>query len=358
MPKIVELSNESYKKYDREKYELEIEPYLTDKIFDIHAHVGTSSVVSNNITEDRKKERFELTTCTSLTYEDYFRAFNILFGSKKFSGGLFFAYPFKEINLEKANEYVGSRIDNSKIFGLITASPYHKKDYFEELIEKYAFIGFKPYPDLYDFKDESKINILDYVSEDMLYVANKYKLILLVHLKAKNNAQGINSDEYLQEIHNIFEKFPDIKLIIPHMGRAHCPKIAEAGIKKVIKYFGKDKIYFDTSTCTQRESFEIFFENYSVDKILFGNDLGVSLIRAKFYCIDDEKRVLVPREKFPWYKASGFNRNVSIFPYESLSEAFKALRNLGADKSIFNKIMYDNSNNLIKEVVKGESFGN
>lgn len=349
---IVELNKESFKKYDKEKYLLEIKPYLPNSILDAHVHIGITDININNITEERKKERFELTISTSLTFEDYFKAFKLLYGGRNFKG-LFFAIPLKEINLEKDNEYIGKRIDNCRIFGLITASPNHSKDYFESLIEKYKFIGFKPYPDLANIKDESMIDLDNYVSTNMLEIANKYKLIILIHLKSKSGQEGICCDDYIKKIYEYFEKYPDIKIIIPHMGRAHCPKLAETGIKKVTKIFGTDKIYFDTSTCTQKESFQVFFENYSIDKIIFGNDFPYSLIRGRFYCINDRKRIFVPRENYSWYKGGEeFDRRLSLEAYESLSELFKAFKKIGADKSIFNKIMYKNADDLIKEVLK------
>ena len=94
----------------------------------------------------------------------------------------------------------------------------------------------------------------------MLSIANKYKLILLLHLKEKNGLHGIDCDDYIHEIYNIMENYPDIKIIIPHMGRAHCPKVASRGLKKIIKYFGTDKLYFDTSACTQKSLLRYFLK--------------------------------------------------------------------------------------------------
>ena len=96
-----------------------------------------------------------------------------------------------------------------------------------------------------------------------------------------------------------------------------------------------------------KESFKIFFENYSIDKILFGNDFPYTLIRAKFYCINNEKRILVPRENYPWYKGTAFDRNVSLFAYESISALLNASNELKANQRDLEKIFFLNANNLI-----------
>ena len=164
-----ELKKENYLKYDKPLYDNTIKPYLAKSIFDFHIHVDNNTIFDKSkITKQRIKERFELSVPLSgFSFEKYSEIFKFLYGNIE-PKGLFFTHPLKEINLIEGNEYIGTNIDNSKIFGLITALlPIQKT--ISNLIEKYSFIGFKPYPDLCDYKEETKIKYLIMFQKYVIY---------------------------------------------------------------------------------------------------------------------------------------------------------------------------------------------
>jgi uncharacterized protein len=340
----------AYDNSDAEVYRNEFLNFLPEKIFDSHIHLWDRIQIRDEISQSRQKQNpfLDDDLIDGYTIQDFKIAAEKLFPGKTCTG-LFFGLPLKEFDLEKTNKYISGICKKENCYGLYMPVPALK-----EIPENFfadRFIGFKPYPDLAEFRepeDFSKldidISIFDFVPKIIFDFANRYGLIILLHLPRKGR---LSDKRNIRELDKISEKYPNVKIILAHAGRSYCYEDIKHSINE-IKHM--QNLYMDTAMVNDFLVNRTILDVLGPDKLLFGSDSAISLLKGKNIEINNT-HYFVTKEPKQWSLSSAsMTTNFTFFLYETIRAIKMATEELKMDKTQVEKIFYSNITGLIQEI--------
>lgn len=344
--------NEGFKYYNKDKeiFKKELKKYLPSKIIDAHVHLGHEDQIhfGKNITDRKKIQPYlSMDTLWNFGYKKFLEITKYIFPNIEYDG-LFFGVPIKEFNIKKTNDMIKEEVISKGGKALFIPTPDDDERLIEQKILKDNFIGLKPYPDLaigLDYDNQDNVSIFDFLTEKHLNVANKYRLIVLLHIP---KTRRLNDRQNLKDILNICSSFPNISLILAHAGRSYCLSDIVNCLKKLSTL---KNLYIDTAMINNWEVMEFLLENFDHEKIIYGSDLPIAILRGKNVCINNN-HYFVTSTPFPW-SLSNENlkeEDLTFFIYEEIREIIKALLKTKMDHQVLNNIFYRNIENIIKNI--------
>ncbi len=321
-------------------FKSEFESFLPEKILDFHIHlcpgkaVPTGSFAIN--AGGNKLKRY--------TIGELKKDLICLYPGRK-CYGVCFGAPFTHLNTDIMNHYVSSVCDNVNFFPLRIVKPQEDEKDVEKDVVKRGFYGFKPYKDYAEkCKDKEDVEILDFLPEKFLKIANKYGLIIMLHIPKKNRLADIANQK---QIIYICDKYPNAKIILAHVGRAYYLKNIYGNLEKIKKF---PNLYFDLAMVNNFEVIEYLVQNVNPDKILYGTDMPIALAGGKSVEINDQYAYITPT---PWeLSICDDKKNIvfTCFVYEELRAIKKATERTKKDRNFINDLFFYNGYNLLGTV--------
>lgn len=165
----------------------------------------------------------------------------------------------------------------------------------------------------------------------------------------------------LAQMVEIEKTYPNVKLIIAHVGRAYCAE----DIGNAFEVLGETrKMRFDFSANTSTETFEHAIRSVGPKRLLFGSDLPVVRMRMRRICEGGTYINLVPKGLYGDVSADPHMREVdgadasqlSFFMYEEIDALRRASVNTGLGKDDVEAIFYGNAAEMLGEAGMPESF--
>ena len=338
------------KQSDRDFYKKYIADNIPDCIYDTHAHLWTDAHIAGAVKQDGMADWVHKFCAQHwMSYEGLKNAYAGLFFGKKVST-LAFGWVENNVDISSNNQYVGAQAKKYGFSGLAVSRPeFNEEELFKE-VSANNLIGLKPYPTFAPAAvPGEKVRITDMITKRQLSLANQLGWVVMLHIpRAKRIADRANIEDILM----IEKEFPNIKLIIAHIGRAYClENIGEAfNILKKTK-----NVMFDFAAHTNAEVFEKAIDAFGAKRLLFGTDFPISLMRLKreHKCgnyinyipagscgdvINDAHMKEVLGEE-----AGAF----TFFVYESMAAMIRAAKNRGLTQKSLNDIFYQNAVDFI-----------
>ena len=276
-----------------------IRDYGIKTICDFHAHVSSGR---NDIIETASDESVNLLPELPFSVRDVNRLYDILFrdeGIDFFS--VVFDTPLGAYDLVKRNGRLLTDLDSmdieeaQKIVPFAVVTPEMKGSQIKGFVERGAR-GFKMTPRTTSKHISrgriSDISLADMLNPEALRIANVCRLPLVVHLpqlvvspRMKPSLRG--------ELRRIADKYPDLKIVLAHLGQAQTPAKIEDLVQWICLNDLNDIIWMDVSAVTVPSVLELAFA--SDIKLVFGTDIDFSLTeRGKYIMFKyrDGQRVL------------------------------------------------------------------
>lgn len=268
---------------DRQIYREELAPFLPPQIFDAHVHVFDKSFFPPDF------------------------AFKPLSVYNKFGGEFPLALwrslmqeilPEQEVWLNcfstpnlKLNRDCVPEVNRKTEFGMVVVSPADPPEVMARRIEASKAIGVKPYLNLAaDFyqKKPNDVEIRDMLTPGQLEYLNAKGLAITLHIPRSGRfADPVNQRQMVE----ICEKYPNIKIIFAHIGRAYFMRnILESNIDELARI---PNAYFDTAMVNSAEILRYAADHFPVDRILFGTDSPIALLRGKSVEINNQYAYLM-----------------------------------------------------------------
>jgi len=205
-----------------------------------------------------------------------------------------------------------------------------------------GFLGIKPYPDLAPQGSEDA-STFDFAPHAHLAMLNALGGVLMLHLPRRGRIADPNNISELKELR---QKYPLIRLIVAHIGRAYCLPTALAGLP----HFADDPgICFDTAANLNADVFQYELETIGPERILYGSDLPVTMMRGVREHVGD-KYINYTDGPFSWNtnrKTPEEEAAYTFYLYEELRALIKAVERAGMGKAEFEQIMYTNAAKLL-----------
>jgi predicted TIM-barrel fold metal-dependent hydrolase len=324
---------------DREFFNKNLKKRLPKKIIDIHAHLclpeNTVGVPQSRIDSD-----WALQCGFAMPWEDARYYADSLFPGIDYQ---FTALPMviKEADTEGNNDYIAEILREKKVpFGLLGSRPETKPDQIEMHFIEDGFVGLKPYPDFVTSYKGADVSIFDFLPKSHLSMAEKYQRCIVLHLPRSGRFPDENN---IRELREIISEFPNLKIVIAHLGRCFNPIYFE----KAAKILGDDiyHFWFDTSAVMNSEVHAMAMDILHEDKIFFGLDMPTLLWHGKRRWTETTY-INLCREDFPWNKhieGKATEEKYTFFVYEQINNILNTMETLRKSSDYKERIFYKNA---------------
>lgn len=318
-----------------------IKPRIPEKIIDMHMHISTEEM-RKNCTPDPNDWAVQ---CGSvMRFEDYAYYRDVLYPDSSVEANVLPCVT-RGVDVDANNAYLANLKKEGKArYAMMMVDPAWDHEYVEKVLTEGNFDGCKPYPDFVSGVKGSEIGLFDFIKPEQLAVFNKYKKAMVLHLP---RAGRFPDDNNIKELRAVKDKYPDIKLIIAHVGRCY----ATDHIKSATEKLGDDRYHFsyDIAAVLNPAVLEYVLEKYPQDKIMYGTDLPVFLWHGKRRWTETTYTNM-PREDFPFNKhIEGAEKEAkyTFFLYEQLKNILDTTYEAGG-KKLAEDVFYNNAERILQ----------
>jgi predicted TIM-barrel fold metal-dependent hydrolase len=154
----------------------------------------------------------------------------------------------------------------------------------------------------------------------------------------------------------IDRRYPNIKTIVAHVGRAYCPEDVGCAFDVLRR---SRHLFFDFSANTNQQVFEQLIEAVGPKRILFGSDLPIPRMRMRRVCERGAYVNLVPRGHYGDVRDDPHMREVdgaeaarlTFFMYEELLAFRRAAETAGLSRRSIADIFHNNAQRLVDSAI-------
>ncbi|MFA5863758.1 MAG: amidohydrolase family protein [Phycisphaerae bacterium] len=340
--------------YDRAFYDEFIRDFLPPAVIDIHTHVWLEQFRSTD-PNPRPLVTWPARVASENSIEHLRETYELMFPGKIVTPLVFANVLSRKDCLEAGNDYIAECMKTWNLPGLIWSTPDWNGQELETKIRAGNFRGAKSYLALAPAHiPDSEITIYDFFPPPQLEVLNHHGWIMMLHIPRPGR---LRDPVNLRQMIEIEKKYPNIKLIIAHVGRAYCPEDIGNAFETLAD---TRSLMFDISANTNRIVFEKLISEVGSERILFGSDLPIARMRMRRICENGRYVNLVPRGLYGDVSADPNMREVEVDDAEQMTfflyEEIKAFR-LAAEKAGLNKndiedIFCHNARRLIQDTME------
>ena len=337
--------------YDREVYETQLKDFLPPRMIDIHTHTYTLSTVGP------APENLRVVTWPSLVaaenpIEDHMEAYRLFFPDKQVSA-LCFASLAPNDDQAGANAYVARVARAAGWPALYFSKPGQSAEELERELLAGGFLGIKGYLAFSpDYLPEAEIRIFDFFPKHQLKVIDRYGGIVMLHIPRNGR---LRDPVNIAQIIELKQAFPNIRLIIAHIGRAY----VHADVGDAFRQLAVcPDLLFDFSANTSDYAMTKLLEAVGPERVFFGSDMPICRMRMRRIEEKDTYINLIPPGLYGDPSADRHLREVSVeeaqrltfFMYEEILAFKRAATRVGLTKADVGRAFFDNADALIRDV--------
>ncbi|HOX57356.1 MAG TPA: amidohydrolase family protein [Candidatus Paceibacterota bacterium] len=342
----------SYTDVDRAFWAEHLEGWLPRRIVDSHTHMVHPQFRLRPMTETKRRQYWVnevLEPIDALTFEQCHR---MVFPGRDF-GCVAFGLPELDFDIEGENSYVRQECAQRGWHSLAVLRPQWSQDLVAGLLATPGVIGLKPYYSMISSDPETRdrhleASIFEFLPHHVLEVANGRHAWVTLHVP---KAGRLSQPDNVREIREIRERYPNIVLVIAHLGRCY----TEPHAREALPQFADDPgLYFDTSAVVNPACHRVALECLGPRRLLYGSDNPIMYMRGRRQC---RGRAYVNRTSHPFH----FNRDregpaveagYTLFMYEDLRAIKQACAEIGiASREEIGMIFHANADRLIAGIL-------
>ena len=327
--------------YDKEVYFQELNDFLPDNIVDSHAHVWR--VEDDEYDRSKFPKKWTNRVAGHCYIEDLVQTYKDLFPGKKVIPVIF---GNSTTRIPQHNAYAQKVSAEYGYPALYWTHFDYTPEFLEEEVLKGGFQGLKPYlGGCRAGVRPSEADVYDFLPEKHLEVANKYGWKVVLHL---SKSERLKNKSNLETLLDIEQKYPNVKLIVAHVGRAY----ANEDVGNAFELLKETKnMLFDFSANTNADVIRRCIETVGAKRVMFGTDLPIAKMRMYRIVENGVYINVVPKGLYgdlagvPNMREST-EENISNFTYEILRGFKKAALDLSLTKGDVADVMCNNAKDL------------
>lgn len=335
--------------YDRKFYQENLSDFLPDTFIDCHTHiwldahnhygkklVGRSCAWPDMVAKDN-------------SIEDLLETNRLLFPGKTVLPVLY-GEPMATIDLKKNNAYVAQSAKDHGFAALYLSHPDQPASVVErEVLANPCFKGLKVYLQFApSYIPDNEIRIYDFLPHAHLALADRYGWVVQLHIaRPKRLADPVN---YVQ-LMEIEEKYPHVKLIVAHLGRAY----ADEDVGNALEYLKHSKhMMWDFTANTNDHVMEQVLTTFGSERMMYGSDFPIFRMKARrtvehgFYINEIPAGSLGDISSDPHMREVDGQaaERITFFIYEEILACKRACQRLGLSRADVKRIFFENAARL------------
>ncbi len=337
----------NYTDVDRRFWYEHLEDFVPSKFIDAHTHLDYPDLRLIEMTEEKKRQYWVNELMEMITPQQAKRCCGIVYPNREVSC-VAFGCPSLEYDLEKSEQRLCEEIPSLGWYRLAVVRPQITGEELESILDNPAVIGIKVYYDLIGHDPSSRdkyieASIFDFLPHHLLEILDRRGKWVTLHVP---KAGRLGHPDNIHEIKTIREKYPNIKLVIAHLGRCYCLEHA----KKAFPELASDsELFFDNSAVLNPDVHRYALETFGPGRILYGTDNPIFYMRGRRQWSGE---TYTNRTNYPFYfnkdrESPEVEANYTLYMYEALKAIKQACNELKLNKNDINKLFFDNAEQLI-----------
>ncbi len=331
---------------DKRIYEEELKDFLPEKIIDVHAHVWLDHLKEVDPTAPKRTVTWTQVVAKDNPIEHLQQTYELLFPGKQVSA-LFFANGEGDGN----NRYVAESSRKTGWPALYFSHPTETAEELEQHIRQGGYLGIKSYLSLSPkYIPGPEVRIFDFFPKHQLAVLDQMGGIVMLHIPRNGR---LKDPVNLAQIAEIKEKFPNIRLIVAHIGRAYVQSDIGDAFDTLDQY--PDLMYDFCANCCD-EAIEACLRHAGAKHLMFGLDMPILRLRTHRIQENGTYINLVPPGMYGDLGGDPHMREVSpeeaqkitFFAYEELLAFKRVAQKLGLSRQDVEDVMYNNAHDLFE----------
>lgn len=335
-----------YREKDGDFYRERLQDFLPDRIIDIHAHCCKEEYIADVSEASGRVAGWISLVAKADPIEDLQETYAKLLPDKQVSA-LIFPIVADGVDVDAANRYVLAVTRKTGYSGLALVRPTDSAESIREKLNL-GFLGIKVYLNYAPpYIPVDEIRIFDYLSLKHLEVLDRAGAICMLHIPRKLR---LRDPVNLAQMMEIEERFPNVKLIIAHIGRAY----AEEDVGNAMECIKKTRqMRFDFSANTNSRVMSMILDTVGPKRVLFGTDLPIFRMRARRIVKDGVYYNIVPKGLYgdlshePHMIEDERGDGITFFMYELLDAFRIASQNVGLTRQEIEDVFYNNAFELL-----------
>jgi hypothetical protein len=338
------------KDIDRVFYNEHLIDFLPQRVIDAHTHVWLAAFFRETSVESRGA-RWPRLVAKENPVEDLLRTYQLMFPRQRVTP-LIFSSARPGGDLEQVNGYVSQVARRHNLPSLMISTPEWSAEKLEHLVSAGGFLGLKPYLCFAPAHiAPQRITIFDFLPHHHLEVANAQGWLVMLHIPRPTRLKDAVNLEQMMEIERCY---PNVRLIIAHIGRAYC--VEDVGDAFDVLQ-DTERMLFDFSAQTNAQVMEQLIRTVGSKRVLFGSDLPIVRMRMRRICEGGVYVNLVPPGLYGDVSDEPHMREVSpeegerlsFFLYEELLAFRRAAEAAGLSSTDLEDVFYNNAARLVRE---------
>ena len=329
-------------------YDQHLADFLPPKIIDVHTHVWLKAF-HNRPDVAPRGPTWPKRVADECPVEDLLQTYQLMFPRQSVTPVIFGAAT-RDYHLEQNNHYVSQVAGQYGLPSLLVSTPEWSAQELERQAVESGCLGLKPYLEFAPAHIPSdEIAIFDFLPHHHLEVADARAWIIMLHIPRPARLRDALNLQHLLEIE---QRYPDVRLVIAHIGRAYCPEDVGNALD-VLRH--SQRMMFDFSANTSAWVMEQLLRAVGPRRVLFGSDLPITRMRMRRMCEGGFYVNLVPPGLYGDVSYDPHMRQVSgqegqrlsFFLYEELLAFRQAAHALGLSAGDVVDVFYNNAARLI-----------
>ena len=341
----------TYNDVDRAFWEEHLEGWAPRRITDAHAHVTKKEFRREPMTEEMRRQFWVNELYEPMDAETAAHCDRICYPGREV-GRIALGTVSLACDIETANEYLRVECVEHDWQALISLIPQWPAERLETELMKPGVLGVKPYytlighdPATRDTHQEA--SIFDFLPHHALEVLNDRGSWVTLHVP---KADRLPHPDNIREIREIRRRYPDVVLVIAHLGRCYTEPHAREGLPPLADDPG---LYFDNSAVLNPAVHRLALELLGPERILYGTDNPVFFMRGRRQW---QGRKYINRTSHPFFfnrerEAPEIEAGYTLYMYEALRTLKDACGALGYGRREVEAIFHDNAARLTASVL-------
>lgn len=359
-----------YTDVDRRFFEERIDPWLPERIFDAHRHVRLPEHV------DEAQERFTRGAFPEgiagpESVEDARRGYEILFPEREVEM-MAFGSPQSNCDCEANNAYVseafaggGATLGERSVpalqhggaqvpalqgggsVGLALSRPDWPVEKLAGELRRPAIIGVKPYERLIPNFEGGDVSIFGFLPHEHLELLDELGAWVTLHLPRK---ERLADRANIEEIIEIRARYPNVVLVIAHLGRAYAGRYAREGFPPLADDPG---ILFDNSAVLNPAVHALALDRFGPERVMWASDQPIFYMRGRRRW-EGDRYINLTSGDYEWNtdrQPPEVEATYTLSLYEAIAACLDTILALGFGTEEVAAVFHDNARRQIDEVL-------
>jgi uncharacterized protein len=345
-----------YSDVDRQFWREYLDPWLPQRIFDAHTHVTEPRFRMATMSEQKRRQYWINEASEPIGAADAARCYKTVFPGREFSC-LAFGEASLDFDIEAGNAALQADCVRNGWYRLAVVRPQWTAEQVTRELDRFRTLGVKVYYSLIEDDPTTRdrfleASIFDFLPHHQLELLNDRQAWVTLHVP---KAGRLGHPDNLREIREIRRRYPDLTLVVAHLGRCYTMPQAEQALPPLADDPG---LFFDLAAVFNPDVLRLALKLFGPSRLLYGTDNPVFYMRGRQQWRETS---YVNHTDYPFH----FNRDrepreiesrYTLYMYEALRAIKRACENLALNRSQIEAVFSGNAQTLIDRIASAATW--